>query len=155
MCEFKLFNSKPYTFMDCRNASKIPLITYLKFTEGVQNPSSSCLKELSYVLDRMNFNCFHGSCNSAFTYTFERCGITEGRYKLDVNYACFKNGSLYSASNTTWVLPTTAEGTKCLNRNTKLYFLSNSGYPGAGKPRGWRYSRDLLVRGNSGFGAFL
>ena len=139
MCEFKLFNSKPYTFMDCRNTSKIPLITYLNFTDGVQNPSSSCLKELSYILDRMNFNCFHGSCNSAFTYAFERCGITEGSYKLDVNYACIKNGSLYSASNTSFVLPTTAEGTKCLNRNTKLYFLSNSGYPFAGKPKGWRF----------------
>ena len=87
----------------------------------------------------MNWNCFSGSCDSDFTYTFQRCGITEGRYKLDVSYACIKNGSLYSASNTTWVLPTTAEGTKCLNRNKQLYFLSNSGYPHPGKPEGWRY----------------
>ena len=87
----------------------------------------------------MNLNCFSGSCDSNFDHAFQYCGITEGSYKLDVNYACIKNGGLYSASNTTWVLPTTAEGTKCLNRNTKLYFLSNSGYPRAGNPQGWRY----------------
>ena len=125
--------------MDCRNADKIPLVTFLNFTEGLKNPNSSCLKELSYVLERMNFNCFRGSCKSDFTYIFQYCGITEGRYKLDVNYACIKNGSLYSASNKSFVLPTTAEGTKCLNRNKKLYFLSNSGYPLAGKPRGIRF----------------
>ena len=139
MCEFKWFNSKPYTFMDCRNANKIPLITYLKFTEGVKHPSSSCLKELSYILDRMNLNCFSGSCDSKFTYTFQYCGITKGSYKLEANYACITNGSLYSASNTTWVLPNTKQATVCSDRNEKLYFLSNSGYPGAGKPRGIRF----------------
>ena len=87
----------------------------------------------------MNLNCFHSSYACAFAPALQYCGITEGRYKLNVNYACIKNGSLYSASNTTFVLPTTAEGIKCLNRNSKLYFLSNSGYPGAGKPRGWRF----------------
>ena len=105
----------------------------------MKNPNSLCLTELSYVLERMNWNCFSGSCDLVFNYLFQHCGITEGRYKLDVNYACIKNGSLYSASNTTWVLPTATEGTKCLNRNTKLYFLSNSGYPVVGKPVGWRY----------------
>ena len=87
----------------------------------------------------MNWNCLSSSCDSAFTYIFRDCGITEGRYKLDVNYACIKNGSLYNASNTTWVLPTTAEGTQCSDRYEKLYFLSNSGYPDAGKPHGRRY----------------
>ena len=139
VCEHKFFNRRPYTFENCRNTNKIPLITYVNFTEGVKNPHSSCLRELSYIHQLMNLNCFSGSCNSKFDYAFQYCGITEGRYKLDVNYACIKNGSLYSASNTTFVLPTTAEGTKCLNRNKQLYFLSNSGYPGAGKPPGRRY----------------
>ena len=87
----------------------------------------------------MNLNCFRGSCDTDFIYLFQHCGITEGRYKMDVNYACIKNWSLYSSSNTTFVLLTTTEGTKCLNRNKKLYFLSNSGYPLAGEPTGWRY----------------
>ena len=139
VCEYKFFNSSPYTFENCRNANKIPLITYINFTEGVKNPNSSCLNELLYVHELMNLNCFSGSCDSKFNYAFQYCGITEGNYKLDVNYACIKNGSLYSASNTTWVLPTTAEGIKCLNRNKQLYFLSNSGYPRAGNPLGWRY----------------
>ena len=87
----------------------------------------------------MNLNCFSGSCDPQFYYAFQYCGITEGRYKLDVSYACIKNGGLYSASNTTFVLPTTVEGTKCSDRYEKLYFLSNSGYPRAGNPLGWRY----------------
>ena len=105
----------------------------------MKNPNPSCLRELSYIHERMNWNCFHGSCDLVSNYVFQHCGITEGSYKLDVNYACIKNGGLYSASNTTFVLPTTAEGTKCLNRNKKLYFLSNSGYPLPGKPKGRRY----------------
>ena len=105
----------------------------------MKNPNSRCLNELSYIHEGMNWNCLSSSCDSAFAPALQHCGITEGRYKLDVNYACIKNGSLYSASNTTWVLPTTAEGTQCSDRYEKLYFLSNSGYPATGKPVGWRY----------------
>ena len=139
VCEYKVFSSRSYTFENCRKANKIPLITYLNFTEGVKNPNSSCLNELLYVHERMNLNCFSGSCDSNFDYAFQYCGITEGSYKLEANYACITNGSLYSASNTTWILPNTMEGTQCSDRYEKLYFLSNSGYPDAGNPQGWRY----------------
>ena len=105
----------------------------------MKNPNSSCLGELSYIQERMNLNCFSGSCDSAFIYTFQYCGLTDGSYKLEANYACMANGSLYSTSNTTWILPNTMEGTQCSDRYKKLYFLSNSGYPGAGNPEGRRY----------------
>ena len=139
MCEYKVFKNSPYTFENCRNVNKIPLITYVNFTEGVKNPNSSCLWELSYVLDRMNLNCFSGSCDSNFYFAFQYCGITNGSFKLEANYVCIKNGSLYSESNTTWILPNTMEGTQCSDRYEKLYFLSNSGYPRAGNPQGWRF----------------
>ena len=139
VCEYKVFNSRPYTFENCRNANKIPLITFLNFTEGVKNPNSSCVTELSYIQERMNLNCFSGSCDSKFDFAFQYCGITNGSFKLEANYVCIKNGSFYSASNTTWILPNTIQGTQCSETFKQLYFLSNSGYPLPGKPEGRRY----------------
>ena len=139
VCKYTIFKRRPYKFEYCRNANKIPLITYINFTEGVKNPNRECLSKLSYIHEQMNWNCFRGSCDSDFNFIFEPCGITEGSYKLDVNYACIKNGSLYSSSNTTSVLPNTLQDTQCFKGNKKLYFLSNSGYPDVGKPVGRRY----------------
>ena len=140
VCRSKIFKHAPYTFNECRNIGLTPLVFYLNFTQGLKNPSSTCLKELSHHVERMNAECTKtDSCNYPLHHFTENGCYINKTHTLFAEYACVSDTNIFNKNHVVWDLPSQKDTRVCQDPGFSAYFLTNSGHTERGNPRRRRW----------------